>query len=289
MWEYAELFDVAAGNSEEPNLLDDLYRNIPTAIRVGQMGYRTRTTVAGPRLEAEVFPIFGRAKEGALRKAKENRTREAQEKANMRRACERLVQLIDGNFGEKDVHLTLTYRGEAPSFERCRKDVRNFLQRMKRARKARKLEPLKFIYAIGHDEHQRIHVHMITNGGISRDEVEAIWEKGIINAMRLQPDEDGLQGIANYLFQQNAQAKKRGERKNQKMWSGSRNLKKPKVRTSDSKCSNARVRRLAADIQNEAKEEMEKIYPGYSFVKCRVSYSDVVDGAYIRCVMRKRK
>jgi hypothetical protein len=32
---------------------------------------------------------------------------------------------------------------------------------------------------------------------------------------------------------------------------------------------------------------MERVYPGYTLEHCYVQYSDVVDGVYIRCVMRK--
>lgn len=279
-WEYADLFD-----ARDFGLLD--WKSEPTDIRVGSMGYRTRTTVSGPRLEAEIFPLFGREKNGLLRKAKRNQTREAQKKANIRRAKEHLVRMIDANFTAEDIHLTLTYREEETDWQRARKDVRNFLRRVKRERERQKLPELKFIYAIGHDADERIHAHVILNGGIGRDALEKIWGKGITNAMRLQPDEKGLQGIANYIYRQNEGAKRRGERAGLKMWAGSRNLKKPKSRTSDSKCSNARVRRIAADFEHVAKAEMEKLYPGYAFVECRVSYSDIVNGVYIRALMRR--
>lgn len=67
----------------------------------------------------------------------------------------------------------------------------------------------------------------------------------------------------------------------------SRNLRKPKQRTSDTKVSNARVRRLAHDFPNSVKEIMEKLFQGYGHVKTIMRYSDVVDGVYIRTVMRR--
>jgi hypothetical protein len=36
------------------------------------------------------------------------------------------------------------------------------------------------------------------------------------------------------------------------------------------------------------KEIMEKLYPGYLHVRTTMRYSEAVDGAYIRCVMRKQ-
>ena len=47
--------------------------------------------------------------------------------------------------------------------------------------------------------------------------------------------------------------------------------------------------RIAFDFLNHAKETMEKLYPGYDLRQCRINYSDVVDGVYIRCILRKRR
>ena len=95
--------------------------------------------------------------------------------------------------------------------------------------------------------------------------------------------------MANYLYRQNEKERLKGNRQNLKSWSGSRNLRKPKEHVSDCKMSNRRVKIIAGGFQNEAKAVMEKVYPGYSLENCAVYYSDVVDGVYIRCVMRKRE
>ena len=63
----------------------------------------------------------------------------------------------------------------------------------------------------------------------------------------------------------------------------------PKQRTSDSKISNAKVKRIARDFQAEAKEIMEKLYPKYGYVDTAVRFSDSVDGAYIRVLMRRKR
>ena len=285
-WEYADLFDAEA---EPEDAIEQVtfWQDEPSNLHAGQMGYRRRTTKAGPRLEAEIYPVFGREERGQLRTAKKNMTPEKQRRMNERRAKHQLILLIETNFTENDYHLTLTYAGNPPDLDRCKRDVRNFLDRVKRLRIRRGLDELKYIYAIGHDSGARIHVHMIINGGIRREELERIWAKGRTNAVRLQPDERGLQGIANYLFRQNTGKKKGGQLPGKKTWVPSKNLKRPKTRKRDCKCSNARVRRIAGDIQSEAKEVMEQLYPGYTFVECRVRYSDIVDGVYICCVMRK--
>ena len=285
-WEFEDLFNNRLTG-------DGGFLEEPSFIPVGKMGYRRRTTVSGPRIDAEVFPVFGRHQRGEARRAKSQITREAQQRANDERSRMRLIQLVEANFGEKDVAITLSYDGEAPGPGRVDKDVRNFLNRVKRARAKRGLTELKYILAIGGDEMpaagysgKRPHVHMIMNGGIGRDELEAIWGKGFANADRLQPRGDGLGGIATYFTKQKQD---RPEKPGVRKWRGSRNLKQPVRRSRDARMPNSRVKRIAYDFRNEAKEVMEKLYPGYVFQDCQVRYSDVIDGVYIRCVLRRRR
>lgn len=283
-WEFEGLFDGVVSDTDD--LMADYWKSEPTAIRVGAMGYRTKTTKAGSRLEAEVYPLFGREKTARLRKAKKHITPERQKALNIRRSQRKLVLLIEANFRvDKDVHVTLTYASKV-SLKQCKRDLNCFLRKIRRIREERGLSDLKYIYAIGHDEGHRIHVHVIMNGGIDRTELEQIWGRGYANCLILQSYGNGLQGIANYLYKQNDREREL-RRKTFRSWSGSRNLIKPKEHTSDTKMSNAKVKRIARDFRNEAKEVMQKIYPGYSMERCDVYYSDMVDGVYIRCVMRR--
>ena len=285
-WEFEDLFN-------NRMMGDGSFLEEPSFIPVGKMGYRRRTTVSGPRIDAEVFPVFGRSQRGELRRMKSQVTREAQQRANDERSRRHLIQLVEGNFSERDVSITLSYDGAAPDPERVDKDIRNFIARVKRARDRRGLGELKYIYAIGGDEMpsagysgKRPHVHMIMSGGIDRDELEKIWGKGYANADRLQPRDDGLGGIAVYFTRQKQD---RPEKPGARKWRGSRNLKQPVRRSRDARVTNSRVKRIAHDFRNEAKDIMEKLYPGYVLQECTVRYSDFVDGVYIRCVLRRRK
>ena len=285
-WEYEDLFN--------NRVMDDgSFLAEPSFIPVGKMGYRRITTVSGPRIDAEVIPVFGRSQSGDLRKAKSQITREAQQRANDERSRRHLIQLVEANFTEKDVAVTLSYAGMAPDPERVDKDIRNFLCRVRRKRKQLGLPKLKYIYAVGGDEMpaagysgKRRHVHMIMSGGIDRDTLEQIWAKGRANADRLQPRDEGLGGIAVYFTRQKQD---RPERPGVRKWRGSRNLKQPIRRSRDARMTNSRVRRIAYDFRNEAKAVMEKLYPGYVLQDCQVRYSDIVDGVYIRCVLRRMR
>ena len=285
-WRYDCLFETEL--EPEADDLSRYWRPQPSMIPVGKMGYRRSVVLAGDRMECDIYPVFGRDEMQKARAAKKNITPEKQKRLNDERARRRLIQLADANFTEKDIHLTLTYKHET-TLPACRKDVRNFLLRVKRYREKHGMDELKYIYTIeGRQEISRgmpvsrIHIHMLMNGGLSRELLEEMWELGYANADRLQPTERGLEEIASYIIKE---ARTKGARK----WSASRNLKQPQRRTTDAKTSNRIVKAIAHDIRNEAKEEMEKLYPRYRFVECKVYYSDQLDGVYIRVLMRKRK
>jgi len=284
-WQFDGLFDREL--EEYQRDMSSFWRENPSAIPVGRMGYRRRTTIAGPRLDVEIFPAFGRDDLSRARAAKQNTTPQKQKRLNEIRATRHLAQLLDTNFGEKDLHVTLTYRGDPPDLEQCRKDMRNYIGKLKRYRNRAGMDPLRYIWVLeggwesdGKYGRQRLHIHMITNGGMSREDMEAIWERGYANVDRLQPNEKGLEELAKYISKQ----RDKGRR-----WCASRNLKQPKVRKTDAHASNGYVKRFAQTFRNEAKERMEKLYPKYGFVDCQVYYSDVIDGVYIRVLMRRRR
>lgn len=277
-YEYEALFDVQGLTELEKNM--GLWRAERSDIRLGKMGYRTKTTKAGSMLEFDIYPVWGRDQEQKARKAMKQVTPERMQRVNLYNARRRIIQLANANFTNHDIHLTLTY-AQAPAYEQAQKDVRNFLARLKRLRKKLGLPELKYIYAIEGNEEggkTRLHVHMLLSGGIDREEVEKLWQRGYANADRLQPDENGLAAIARYIIK---------EQRNRRKWCASKNLKKPQVRVSDTKLSCSRVKRIARELPQEAKKVLRKVYPGYEYVECQVHYSDRVDGVYIRGLMRR--
>ena len=285
-WEFEDMFNNV--RTDDGGFLAE-----PCFIPVGTMGYRRRTTVSGPRIDAEVFPVFGRGVKTMLRKTRTgNGTPDAQKKANRDRSILRAIQIVEANFGKRDVALALTYNGEAPTQDRVDKDLRNFTDRVKRRRKNLGLPELKYWAVIGGDEMpaagysgKRPHIHIFMNGGISRDELELMWGKGFANVDRLQPGSEGLAAIATYFAKQ---IQDRKETKGARRWRASKNLVKPVQRSRDAKMTNSRVRRIAYDFKNQAKAVMEKLYPGYVMTEEPVvRYSDYTPGVYIRAVLRR--
>lgn len=287
-WIYDSIFEREYSPKTYPDL-SQYWRNEGSNLPVGKMGYRRKTLVAGPRLEVEVYPVFGREEEARARAIKKNITPEKQKRLNNQRAERYFVQLADANFTDKDIEITLTYEKHyQPDFEQCRKDVQNFIRRLREYRKKRGLGNPKYLYTIEGGREKKhgygvtnFHAHFLMDGQVPRDVIESIWGKGYANTKRLQPSEDtGLEELAKYMIKE---SKKTGARRG---WS--QNLTKPCVRSRDVKTSNRVVKAMARDIRNEAKEEMEKRYPSYKFIDCKVFYSDQIDGVYIRVTMRRR-
>lgn len=283
-WEFEDLFN-------NRRTADGGFLAEPCFIPVGMMGYRRRTTESGPRIDADIFPVFGVGQKKALRRARRQQTSKAQQIANNERSRLKLIQLVEANFTEKDLSIGLDYAGKEPEPEKVDRDLKTFFEKVRRKRRKEGLPELKYIVAIGGDEMpskgysgKRPHVHVIMNGGIDRDDLEKMWKHGRANCDRLQPRDEGLGGISVYFTKQ---MQDRPPKKGVKKYRTSKNLIHPEPKGRDVKIANSRVRRIAYDFENQAKNVMEKLYPGYVLQQCSVRYSDVVPGVYIKCVLRK--
>jgi hypothetical protein len=244
--------------------------------------YRVKTIQAGNMLECEIFPIWNTRGESTNAVKAIRKSRAAVMAANERNARKKLIRKINANFTEKDLHMTLTYKGEQPGPEQARKDMQNYIRRIKAYRKANGLSEIKYVYVVEDMEgtrKKRIHHHLVMSG-MDRDTAEELWAKGRANALKLQPDEYGLEGLARYIIK-NPQGSKR--------WCTSKNLVDPIVKVSDKRISKRRVELIARDMEQNAKEIFEKLYPDYCFNDCEVKRSEYVSGAYIYTRMRRRR
>ena len=271
-------------------------------------GIRTVTIRAGKSLEVMCHPIVKRVPEGARREAKRRKTTAAMAAINARNLELRVMRLAEENFTEEAMVFTGTY--EYPDMDdigmmnyhdiwkhwyedrlpECvmdvRRDVRNFLNRLKRRMENPK--GLKWILRIeDSDKMDKLglppcyHVHMLIEAeGLTQDDVSAQWPFGFTRCDRFDKKHDGAARLAHYITKN-----KKGGR-----WlSHSRNLKEPKVRTSDRKMSRRRAMKVAADIQYDGRRIMEALYPGYQMCgKIRITYSDFMPGCYIYARLRLR-
>lgn len=275
--------------------------------------YRTKTIRSGPVVEVEIFPIWPTQAE--RRKAKARISREAQRNLNARNSRKKLDRMINANFSDQDICVTLTYEGEAPGQQQAMKDIRNYLRRVRDWRRKRGMEELKYIYVVEWDElidssrvaenvgepaadnrtdpqqlsflepvsdvkAKRIHHHVILSG-MDRDAAEQLWKKGRANSRRLQPDDYGLQALAGYIVK---------APRTKKRWYGSRNLVPPRVTVSDHKFSRRQAMLIAEGIADQPAAIFRKKFPAYEMAGCPiVKGSEFVSGLYIYARMIRKE
>jgi hypothetical protein len=249
--------------------------------------YAVETIVSGQVVESKIYPVYYNRRE-VPRRDKEKISRAAQKNLNDKNAKRKITRLINTNFTNKDLAVTLTYKDKyLPSEEQAKKDMQNYIRKLKRYRKKLGLPDLKYIYVIGcvtEEEREktkkvRIHHHLVIND-MDRDVVESLWGKGRAEAKRLQPDDCGFEGIARYMA---------GQSNGSKRWYASRNLKQPKVFKSYTKLTKRKAEKLAIK-ETDWEETFEKMYKGkYKYTDCQRYTSDITGGVYLYCRMRRRE
>ena len=256
----------------------------------GVHGYRVKRIQAGDTLEIEAFPIWNTAATAGEARRQSEKHREAVKAVNLRNTQKNLRRLMNANFGEGDILLTLTYRKDQQpeSEQQAQRDIRNYLRRLRSRRGKMGLPELKYIYITEttHGESgTRYHHHLIVNGGISRDEIEKIWQKGIANSRGAQPDDFALSGWAHYMSKQKTNQEKAYTRG----YAHSKNLKQPKVTYADHKLSRRGMQQISQDMKTRGTEILEKLYPGYKMAEApQVRVSAYVPGGYLLARMIRR-
>lgn len=244
------------------------------------MQYRAKTIKSGKIIECEIYPIWKTKQESST--AKKFVSNQTQKNLNAKNARKKLTRLLNTNFTEQDLCLTLTYKGTPPNAQQALKDIQNYIRRVKSYRKKHSLGEMKYIYVIEYQNEdgrkkKRIHHHIIMNG-LDREVAEKLWPFGWANTKRLQPDEFGLEAIARYMVK-DPQGKKR--------WSSSRNLKKPQITQADTKFTKRMAEKLADDFEEAAPLIFSKLFPDCIFNDCEIKRSDFVAGSYIYARLKK--
>lgn len=242
--------------------------------------------------EADIIPRTDNAEKAVRgKRGKRHKVTEPKQKdLNDKNARRYLVQLGNGNFTIGDLHTSCTYdKDHLPdTVEEAEKIISNYLRRIAYRRSRLGLEPLKYIlvteYSYKKDGQaiKRIHHHIIMNGGLDRDAVEMMWtterinwkkvendpkyqvkKMGWVNADRLQLNENGIEGLCNYITK-DPQGKKR--------WSSSRNLERPVEQPpADTKYTKAQVERLAKS-PDAGKDFFEKQFSDYNITSIEPVY-----------------
>lgn len=165
-------------------------------------------------------------KKGLKRKPKMNPTSEAVKKINLRNAERKLTALLNNNFKDRDYHLTLTYKGEAPSPEKAKKDITKFIRNIRNKMK-RSEEDFKYIQVTEYQNH-RIHHHIVCSA-IDPDIITNYWSNGGVNIKPLDTNGNYCK-LAEYLIKETEKTFRLPESATKRRWSGSRNLEMPEIK-----------------------------------------------------------
>ncbi|GFI56090.1 hypothetical protein IMSAG013_01143 [Clostridiales bacterium] len=240
---------------------------------------------SGNMFEIDFYPVFSDGRRMPERAPKTKMSCEAQKKLNLKNARKQLNRLISTNFTSRDIVVHGTYRdSEMPSCEaEVRRDIQNYIKRIRRWRRKHGLPEMKYIYVIEAKVSERTgvlrwHFHMIMSG-MDRDTAEQMWQHGdFTNADRLQPGKKGCEALAKYMIKAPMGSKR---------WVPSKNLDKPKVyKCRDGKISESWLARLAQQ-RTDDRAYWENKYKGYRFVEANAYYNNFNGHWYLSVVMYK--
>lgn len=251
---------------------------------------REKKIKSGRLLEVEFYPIFGDGRRMPERAAKTKRSSKEQEKYNQKQSQKKMVRIINANFTDADIfeHITYDPKFAPKTIEDARKDMVNYLRRVKAYRRKNRLPELRYIYVIeeqiyksGEREGEKsFHFHLFMSG-MDRDVAEEMWKKGMrVNADRFRPDRFGPEAAAKYMAK---------DPKGKKRFTGSKNLKKPiMMEPIDGKITKRGVEKLAKGRVDD-KDYWERRYKGYGFVDCKARYNEYNGHWYVSVVLFKNK
>lgn len=238
--------------------------------------YRAKTYQCGEYLDFygyQVFQVPPSCRSG--RRVRRKPTRKMQEKLNWRHAAEKLTRILNTNFTEEDLSLTLTFRDNPIDDEAAKKAIQKFLRKIRY--RFKKLErELKYVWQLEKSKKGRYHTHMVLTGGIDRDELEKLWGHGYANSKRLQFDQHGLAALSRYIGKSCVDSEE--ERVTYRSYNGSKNLIDPEPEFNDSKI---RSRKRAKELANMDWNLWHELYPDYEVVDLYSYTSEDYGGIYI--------
>jgi hypothetical protein len=252
-------------------------------------------------LEVDIVPVTNIPEAGKKKKDKSSQAQKnLNDKRSKRRFVQ--IANTNFGAGDLHISATYNDKHLPMTLEEAEKNVHNYLNRVKRRMKKITGKDLKYMlvteYTPEDEEGQqltlegtedkqtkavRIHHHIIINAGLPREDLELMWSStrinwkkaedteyrnnvdylGFVNCDRLQPNENGIEGLVNYINKRKKGCKK---------WSTSQNLEKPKEKKNDHKYSFRKLRELAQTPED--KEVWRKQYKGYEPTKIDFQYND---------------
>lgn len=182
-----------------------------------------RIITAGPLVMEAVYSASSVRDGPRVRQGRRALSSRAKQRMNFIYAWQKLKLLIAANFGPGDIFGTLTYSDERlpPGRREVMRDISAFTKSLRRERTGKEL---RYIYVIEHKHDAgRWHVHILINAsGDDYDRIRRLWGRGNVEFRKIRVDrEKHYETLARYF------CKEQRDRPGLRLWSGSRNLRKP--------------------------------------------------------------
>lgn len=188
--------------------------------------YTVKTIRAGNTKTFRAYKT--RPKIRGKRSPKTEPTPEAQKKNNLARATWTLTWLLNENFRDGDLLVTLKYKkGEAPEeYETMNRDARNFLDKLNRRYKRMTGKRIRYVRVMEIGKRGARHHHVVLQEVESRI-LRDCWQKGGIDIKPLYTD-GNYRRIAEYFVKYAKTGEEAQRREMKKLWYASKGLKRPK-------------------------------------------------------------
>lgn len=174
----------------------------------------------------EVINKFPSGNHRAKRTGRKRITPESVQKNNDRLALIDFRRKINHNFNPGDMHITLTYKGKAPSRKDAYETVKKFIRTLRRKMKAAGHD-LKYVEVTEY-ENTRIHHHIVISK-CKENILNELWPYGFVNVKYLD-NSGNYSNLAEYLFKETSKTFRNPKNCRKRRYSCSRNLVKPETK-----------------------------------------------------------
>lgn len=190
------------------------------------MPYKQEICRAGKTKQYTYYYSTRSDMKGGSRRAKENKTSEAQKKVNSRQAIKKLTWILNENFDGTSLYVTWSYKKENRPADKdeLKKDAEKLLRLLRKVYRENNKE-LKYVWVAERGERGATHLHMVIND-IEARKLKNCWDKGFIT---IKPMEDNGQyaKLASYFVKYSEKTMKTEEGFGGKRYNSSKNLKIP--------------------------------------------------------------
>lgn len=190
------------------------------------MPYKQEICRAGKTKQYTFYYSARADQKGGSRRAKENKTSEAQKKVNLRQAIKKLTWILNENFDGTSLYITWSYEKDKRPAEKgqLKSDVEKLLRKLRKIYRKDGKE-MKYVWVAERGERGAAHIHMVVNE-IEARKLKKCWDKGWITIKPLD-DSGQYAKLANYFVKYSEKTMKTEEGFGGKRYNSSKNLKIP--------------------------------------------------------------